>query len=201
MTFKETHSSEAPITSQETNSPDPVGTGVWRSQRENIRLVGIALCLAILIRIFVAEPRYIPSDSMLPTLHQGDRLLVEKVSYLFHPPQKGDIVVFEPPQALQNLGYRKDQVFIKRIIGKPGEIVNVSHGKVYINNKPLVEDYIAEPPAYELVSTPIPENEFFVMGDNRNDSNDSHVWGFLPKQNIIGRAVFRFWPLSRIKLV
>ena len=145
-----------------------------------------------------AEPRYIPSDSMIPTLHTGDRLVVEKVSYHFHPPHTGDIVVFEPPEQLQSLGYRKDQVFIKRIIGKPGDLVRVNNSKVYINDRPLSEDYIAEPPDYQLVSVKVPEAEFFVMGDNRNDSNDSHIWGFLPKQNIIGRAIFRFWPFDRI---
>lgn len=201
MTSKETKSPEVPVTSKETNSPEPVLLRVWRSQQENIWLVAIALCLALLIRIFIAEPRYIPSDSMLPTLHQGDRLVVEKVSYLFHLPHRGDIVVFEPPEALQSQGYSKDQVFIKRIIGEPGQTVSVSQGRVYINNKPLTEDYIAELPAYELVAAPIPEEKFFVMGDNRNDSNDSHIWGFLPKKNIIGRAVFRFWPLSRIGFV
>lgn len=196
MTSKETDTPASPL---ETNAPAvPVWLGVWRSQQENIRLVAIALILAILIRIFIAEPRYIPSDSMIPTLHTGDRLVVEKVSYHFHPPKTGDIVVFEPPEQLQSLGYRKDQVFIKRIIGKPGDLVRVNNGKVYINDRPLSEDYIAEPPDYQLVSVKVPEAEFFVMGDNRNDSNDSHIWGFLPKQNIIGRAIFRFWPFDRI---
>ena len=196
MTSKET---DTPASPQETNAPAAPGwLGVWRSQQENIRLVAIALILAILIRIFIAEPRYIPSDSMIPTLHTGDRLVVEKVSYHFHPPHTGDIVVFEPPEQLQSLGYRKDQVFIKRIIGKPGDLVRVNNGKVYINDRPLSEDYIAEPPDYQLVSVKVPEAEFFVMGDNRNDSNDSHIWGFLPKQNIIGRAIFRFWPFDRI---
>lgn len=199
MTFKETNSTEVPVEKNATESS--VWLRVWRSQQENIRLVAIALILALLIRIFVAEPRYIPSNSMLPTLHIGDRLVVEKLSYLFQSPQKGDIVVFEPPEQLQSLGYRKDQVFIKRIIGKPGQIVSVNHGKVYINEQPLAEDYIAASPAYQLVPVQIPQDEFFVMGDNRNDSNDSHVWGFLPKQNIIGRAVFRFFPLDRIGLV
>ncbi len=196
MTSKETDTPASPL---ETNAPATPGwLGVWRSQQENIRLVAIALILAISIRIFIAEPRYIPSDSMIPTLHTGDRLVVEKVSYHFHPPKTGDIVVFEPPEQLQSLGYRKDQVFIKRIIGKPGDLVRVNNGKVYINDRPLSEDYIAEPPDYQLVSVKVPEAEFFVMGDNRNDSNDSHIWGFLPKQNIIGRAIFRFWPFDRI---
>lgn len=196
MTSKETDTPASPL---ETNAPAAPGwLRVWRSQQENIRLVAIALILAILIRIFIAEPRYIPSDSMLPTLHTGDRLVVEKVSYHFHPPKTGDIVVFEPPEQLQSLGYRKDQVFIKRIIGKPGETVSVRDGKVYVNDRPLSENYIAEPPDYQLVSVKVPEAEFFVMGDNRNDSNDSHIWGFLPKQNIIGRAIFRFWPFDRI---
>jgi signal peptidase I len=170
--------------------------------RENVQILAIALSLALLIRIFVAEPRYIPSDSMLPTLQVGDRLIVEKISYRFYPPAKGDIIVFEPPAPLQTQlqlqGYAKDQAFIKRTIGEPGEQVSVKNGKVYINEKPLEEKYIAEPPNYQWGQKEVPDNELFVMGDNRNNSNDSHIWGFLPKQNVIGKAFFRFWPLNRI---
>jgi signal peptidase I len=186
------------MTSKERNSTEaPLWLRAWRTQKENLQLVVIALCLALLIRTFVAEPRYIPSDSMLPTLEMGDRLVVEKISYRFRPPKPGDIVVFDPPQQLQILGYAKDQAFIKRIIGKPGQIVSIAKGKVYLNSEPLQEDYIAEPPAYQWGPQRIPDEEFFVMGDNRNDSNDSHIWGFLPRQNIIGHARFRFWPLNR----
>ena len=169
----------------------------WRSHKENIQIVIVALLLALLIRAFVAEPRYIPSDSMVPTLHIGDRLVVEKLSYRFHQPTTGDIIVFSPPAQLQIQGFTKDQAFIKRVIGEPGQTVAVQSGKVYLNGNPLQEDYIAEPPEYELVQQKVPENQYFVMGDNRNDSNDSSKWGFLPKRNIIGRAVFRFWPLDR----
>lgn len=190
MTVKETKSAEAPLWSR-----------IWRNQQENLQLLVIALCLALLIRTFVAEPRYIPSDSMLPTLQMGDRVVVEKISYRFQPPETGDIVVFDPPQRLQILGYAKDQAFIKRVIGQPGQTVKVAEGKVYLNDQALLEDYIAEPPDYNLGAVQVPANEFFVMGDNRNDSNDSHVWGFLPQQNIIGRARFRFWPLNRIGVV
>ena len=190
------------MTTEEKKLPTlPFWLRVWRSQKENLQLIVIALCLALLIRTFVAEPRYIPSDSMLPTLEMGDRLVVEKISYRFHPPVTGDIVVFDPPQKLQVLGYAKDQAFIKRVIGEPGQIVTIAHHQVYLNTEPLQEDYIAEPPAYKWGPERVPENEFFMMGDNRNDSNDSHVWGFLPQKNIIGRARFRFWPLSRIGFV
>ncbi|PPS44195.1 signal peptidase I [Chroococcidiopsis sp. TS-821] len=189
------------MTLKESNSKESFWLRVWHSQKENLILILIALVLAFLIRTFVAEPRYIPSDSMLPTLHMGDRLVVEKVSYWLHPPMTGDIIVFEPPPKLQTMGYAKDQAFIKRVIGKPGDIVAVANGKVYLNNQPLTEDYIAEPPAYQWGPQQVAENEFFVMGDNRNDSNDSHVWGFLPRENIIGRACFRFWPLKRIGFV
>lgn len=175
----------------------PVWLQVWRKQRENIQIVAIALGLAILIRLFVAEPRYIPSESMLPTLHIGDRLVVEKISYHFRPPLTGDIVVFQTPPQLQS-GYAKNQAFIKRIIGIPGQTVKISNGLVYLNDEPLQENYIAEPPTYEWGPMSVPENQFFVMGDNRNNSKDSSKWGFLPKQNIIGRAWFRFWPLARI---
>ncbi len=165
---------------------------------ENFQIIAIALALALFIRTFIAEPRFIPSDSMLPTLEVGDRLVVEKISYYFRPPASGEIVVFDPPQQLQIQGYNKDQAFIKRVIGTPGKIVRVHNGKVYLNGTPLEENYIAEPPAYEMEPVKVPENQLFVMGDNRNNSNDSHVWGFLPKQNVIGHACFRFWPSSRL---
>ncbi len=190
MTFNEKDLAEAPLWLR-----------VWRNQRENLQLLAIALCLAVFIRAFVAEPRYIPSDSMVPTLHTGDRLVVEKISYRFRPPVTGDIVVFDSPEQLQLLGYAKDQAFIKRIVGEPGQVVRVANGKVYLNGKALEENYIAEPPSYQWGPKRVPEDEFFAMGDNRNDSNDSHIWGFLPKQSIIGRARFRFWPLDRIGFI
>jgi signal peptidase I len=190
------------MTPQESNAKEAsASSGVGRSLRENLGLIAIALVLAFLIRTFIAEPRYIPSDSMVPTLHTDDRLVVEKVSYYFHPPHSGDIIVFQPPEELQRRGYHKDQAFIKRVIGEPGKIVAINSGKVYINGKHLKENYIAEPPNQPFPPVQVPENEFFVMGDNRNDSNDSRYWGFLPRKNIIGRAVFRFWPLSRIGFV
>jgi signal peptidase I len=135
---------------------------------------------------------------MYPTLAVNDRLVIEKVSHWFRPLQRGDIVVFEPPPQLQSLGYSRDQAFIKRAIAFPGETVRVSQGQVYVNDQPLVEPYIAEAPQYELPSVSVPPDALFVMGDNRNNSNDSHVWGFLPAQNAIGRAWWRFWPLDRL---
>ncbi len=166
--------------------------------KENASIVIIGLILAFLMRIFIAEPRYIPSESMYPTLDIGDRLVVEKVSYHFHPPQREDIVVFSPPAQLQRLGYDQNQAFIKRIIARAGDTVEVKNGLVYLNNQPLEENYIFSPPNYELQPFVVPEGYLFVMGDNRNNSNDSHIWGFLPEENIIGRAIFRFWPLQHI---
>jgi len=169
----------------------------WEKTKENLVILAIALGLSLLIRTLIAEPRFIPSDSMFPTLEIGDRLVIEKVSYYFRPPQFGDIIVFNPPSQLQEIGYAADQAFIKRVIGQPGQVVEVKKGQVYVDDQPLFERYIAEEPNYQLLPVKVPENSYFVMGDNRNDSNDSHVWGFLPKENIIGRAVFRFWPIER----
>ena len=170
--------------------------------QENLFILMFALGLSLLIRVFVAEPRYIPSDSMIPTLEIGDRLVVEKVAYHFHQPQPGDIVVFIPPQSLQQQGYSRNQAFIKRVIAQPGQTVEVRDGSVYIDGQPLDEaNYIAEPPHYQWGPKQVPDHQYFVMGDNRNDSNDSHIWGFLPQDNIIGRAMFRFWPFERLGLV
>lgn len=186
----------------ENNSTSKTQTPSKKSKKslwkENATTIGIAIVLAFLIRVFIAEPRYIPSDSMLPTLERGDRLVVEKVAYKFTTPARGDIIVFQPPLKLRVLGYEPNQAFIKRAIAKAGDTVAVRDGKVIVNNQPLTEEYIAESPAYELPPVTVPEGELFVMGDNRNNSNDSHVWGFLPTKNIIGHAIFRFWPLDRI---
>ena len=179
-------------------APTPAKLTLWQQVRENVQIVAIALILALLIRSFVAEPRYIPSDSMIPTLATGDRLVVEKISSHFHPPTTGDIIVFEPPPQLQSRGYSKDQAFIKRVIGTPGQVVQIQDGKVYLNGTPLEEDYIAQPPAYNMPPVLVPEDQLFVMGDNRNNSNDSHIWGFLPQPNVIGEAIWRFWPPNRI---
>jgi len=170
---------------------------LWQGQRENAILLSIALTLALAIRLFVAEPRFIPSDSMVPTLEVGDRLVVEKVSFRFRQPQRGEVIIFEPPQQLQRLGYGNGQVFIKRVIGQPGQEIAVQNGSVFVDGQALAEPYIAEPPAYDWGPYTVPENGLLVMGDNRNNSNDSHVWGFLPQQNLRGRALFRFWPLNR----
>lgn len=191
MTSKET---ETTIKTQETANK----VTIWQSIKENTLTMVIAIAIALVIRVFVAEPRYIPSESMYPTLVTGDRLIVEKVSYKFHPVNQGDIIVFQPPQQLQVQGYQANQAFIKRAIATSGETVKIEDGIVYVNEQPLKENYIAQMPNYKLISVTVPEGKLFVMGDNRNNSNDSHIWGFLPQNNIIGRAVFRFWPLNRI---
>jgi signal peptidase I len=185
------------LTTPESPTPTPLLQQLWQKWGETIQILVLALALAFFIRTFVAEPRFIPSESMLPTLAVGDRTIVEKLSYYSHPPHRGDIIVFVPPQQLQEQGYGEDQAFIKRTIGLPGDTVEVTKGNIYVNHQLLIEPYIAEPPSYTMSPIVVPSDQLFVMGDNRNNSNDSHVWGFLPQGNIIGHACFRFWPLER----
>jgi signal peptidase I len=190
-------SAAAPVEEQARESQSPWWQRLWRSQRENVRVLAIALVIALVLRLWVAEPRFIPSNSMEPTLHIGDRLIVEKVSYHLHPPQPGDIVVFHPPEQLYPYGYSAQQAFIKRVVAVPGQTVTVTGQRVYVDGVPQTEPYIQAPPAYEMVPVQVPPGGVFVLGDNRNDSNDSHVWGILPQANIVGRALIRFWPLEQ----
>ncbi|MEO0397048.1 MAG: signal peptidase I [Cyanobacteria bacterium P01_A01_bin.137] len=186
------------MTAEKSSAEKTSGISIRHLVRSNVKLVAVAVALAVVIRLFVAEPRFIPSNSMDPTLHIGDRLLIEKLSYRFHPPHRGDIVVFEPPPQLQAIGYRPEQAFIKRIIGLPGDTLAVHQGQVYRNSQPLTETYILASPNYEMNPVTVPEEALFVMGDNRNDSNDSHIWGFLPAENVIGHATVRFWPPNNL---
>jgi signal peptidase I len=178
--------------------PDPQPLSGWRLfARNNLQPLAVAFAIALLLRIFVAEPRFIPSASMFPTLDLGDRLIVEKVSYHLHTPERGDIVVFSPPDSLQRQGFTANQAFIKRVVGVAGDTIAVFGGQLVVNQTPIAETYIAEPPNYTWGPFIVPEGSVAVMGDNRNNSNDSHVWGFLPADRVIGRACFRFWPLDR----
>ncbi|AFY67223.1 signal peptidase I [Geitlerinema sp. PCC 7407] len=162
---------------------------------EALKTLGLTAILAFGIRTFVVEARYIPTGSMLPTLEINDRLIIDKMGYRFSEPKRGDIVVFRPTPALQA---EFNEAFIKRVIGLPGETVEVKNGRVYVNNEPLPENYTAERPNYEWGPETVPPNSYLVLGDNRNNSYDSHYWGYVPRENIIGRAAVRFWPPGRV---
>lgn len=163
---------------------------------EIAKTLATAFVLAIGIRTLVAEARYIPSSSMEPTLEINDRLIIEKISYRFRTPQRGDVVVFSPTDKLREQNFK--DAFIKRVIGLPGETVEVKGGTVYVNGEALREKYIEESPDYRYGPVEVPQNQYLVLGDNRNNSYDSHYWGFVPRDNLIGRAVVRFWPLNRL---
>jgi signal peptidase I len=175
---------------------------------ETVETILVAGVLAIGIRATVAEARSIPSESMVPTLLIGDHLIVEKVTGYYRIPARGEILVFYPPhpeqsltvtqRALRSLSLTADMALIKRVVGLGGERIAIHDGRVFINGKALNEPYIQAPPAYTMPERTIPTDSVFMMGDNRNNSLDSHIWGPLPLKNVIGHATFRFWPPSRL---
>ncbi len=174
---------------------------------EAAKTVGLSLLLAFGIRSYVAEARYIPSGSMEPTLQINDRLIIEKISYYFHDPRRGDIVVFNPTKTLKQQGYR--DAFIKRVIGVPGDRVEILNGGVYVNGQRLSEDYVngdvtsidacASEGLVPFLAQPetIPNDNYLVLGDNRDNSFDGRCWGLVNKGDVLGRAAFRFWPPNR----
>jgi signal peptidase I len=169
---------------------------MWISKsefKEYLEAVGIAIILSFLIT-FIVQAFYIPSGSMRPTLKPGDRIFVNKFIYRFKDPERFDIIVFKYP-----VNPRKK--FIKRVIGLPGDTVEIKSGNVYINAKQIEEDYTLDQGYSDYQKVKISPKNYFVLGDNRNNSEDSRFWGFVPRKNVVGKALFRFWPLNRIGLV
>jgi len=152
----------------------------------------ILLALVLFFGINVVSSRVIVENiSMKPTLQPGELLLINKLAYKLGSPRHGDIVVF-------HYQGNPNEDYIKRLIGLPGDVVHVSEGVVNINNFALYEPYIAAPPTYEGTWT-VPDGKYFVLGDNRNNSSDSHQWGFVSMEDVVGEAIFIYWPLDRIQ--
>ena len=161
-----------------------------------LRDIFFAALTAILVVVFVVQPVKVEGTSMEPKLEAHDRIFVNKFVYHFSEIERGDVVVFWYPKDVT-------KAFIKRVVGLPGERVEILSGLVHINGSGLSEAYV--PPEYfdykSYPSEVVPVDSFFVLGDHRSSSNDSRNWGFVPKEYIFGRAVFRYWPLSKLGLI
>jgi len=183
-------------------------------------LVGLAILIAFLVKTFVAQAFYIPSGSMIPQLNIGDRVVVSKVSYDLHDPNRGDIIVFDAPPGAPGVQQKsKDtgpgrvirdifesigilqpstEEYIKRVICLPGETVQCKDGHVFINGQELIEPYL--PPGVttsDFGPLVVPKGGLWVMGDNRNNSSDSRVFGPIRRNTVVGRAILRVWPPGR----
>jgi signal peptidase I len=180
-----------PPTSEEDH---PSHSLLWGVLRELVETVLPAVLIAIFITLFLAQATQVYGQSMEPNLHAGQRLIVEKISYRFHSPRRGDIVVLRLPEQRGNF-------LIKRVIGLPGETVEVRDQNVLINGHPIDESYLDQPIRYSMSPRQVPEDSVFVLGDNRGFSNDSRSFGPVAISNIIGRAWIRYWPPERMGLV
>jgi signal peptidase I len=192
--------------------PEPHST--TRTIREIPLLLGLAALIAFLVKTFVAQAFYIPSESMVPQLQVNDRVVVSKISYRLHDPRRGDIVVFDDPGATDDgesdnivvkfvrgiaeaVGVVQPSTdeFIKRVIGLPGETVEGKGGRIYVDGRLLYEPYLPEGTVTsEFPPTRVPEGSLWVMGDNRGNSSDSRAFGPIRIDTVVGRTVLRVWP-------
>jgi len=159
---------------------------------ETIQTILLALVLYLLIDTVIARVR-VDNISMKPTLKPDDFVVVNKMAYRIGDIQRGDIVVFHNPQQPQ-------EDYIKRVIGLPGDIIVVRDGQVLVNGTPLNEPYIAAPPDYPG-QWEVPPGNLYVLGDNRNNSSDSHSWGFVPIRNVVGKALVDYWPAQDFRIL
>ena len=162
-----------------------------------LREVGITILIAAAVFVVLqltVRAYTVVMSCMEPNIYDGECIMVNKVCYRSSGPQRGEVIVFNPP-------FDSTHPFIKRVIGLPGDTVEIKDGKVFIDGISLEEEYIMAPPNYTIPATEVLENEYFVLGDNRNNSNDSHYGWTVPRDNIIGKAWFTYWPPNKLGVV
>ncbi len=157
---------------------------------DTIETILMAIVLFLVINTVSSRVR-VENISMKPTLQPGELLLVNKLAYKWSEPDHGDIIVF-------HFQGNTDNDYIKRLIGLPGDEIKVSNGTVYVNGYALTEPYIAELPSYDGTWI-VPDEQLFVLGDNRNNSSDSHYWGYVDLEDVVGKAIFKYWPLDQAR--
>ncbi len=183
-----------------TFSPEPVsgaeetekrgGDSTWKAIFSDMFQVIIpALALALVVHLFLAQATVVYGQSMEPNLVQYQRLVVDKISYRFHPPQRDDIVVLDLPQM--------DEMLVKRVVGLPGETVSIDDGVLYIDGVAHPEAFPHDMVAYDMAPVVLPPLYYFVLGDNRGNSNDSRSFGPVHRDSIVGRVWLRYWPLDQ----
>jgi signal peptidase I len=183
------YSSEQPIV---TRSDE--GRVFWEEARSFVRDLLFSVLVAVLVIVFVVQPVKVEGTSMLPHLHDGERIFINKFIYRFDRIERGDIVVFWYPND-------PEKSFIKRVIGLPGETVSVHNGVVLVNGRPIEEPYIDSPYHHRsenMAGVSVKNHYYFVMGDNRDASNDSRQWGTVPEKYVYGKAIFRYWPPGNV---
>jgi signal peptidase I len=184
-----------PDSADATAAPAP-GHSLYKELRSWFRDILVAVAIAIFIVVFVVQPVKVEGTSMQPRLFDQERIFVNRFIYRFESIHRGDIIVFWYPRDTS-------KSFIKRVVATPGDIVEILKGVVLVNGEEVKEPYL-QPDFRDHESfrkTVVPSGQYFVLGDHRNSSNDSRNWGFVPRELIYGKAVFRYWPMSRFGLV
>ena len=161
--------------------------------RELLETVISAGIIAFVIITFIGQVTVVRGASMEPTLHDNERLIANKISYRFESPERGEIIIFRPPLEIK-------RNYIKRIIGVPGDKIEITNGEIFLNDEKLQESYVKNVSHENMSPTIVPDSSFFVLGDNRPNSSDSRYWGFVPRKNVVGRAWLIFWPLNKIRI-
>jgi signal peptidase I len=164
-----------------------------RQVRDIITTIIIALIIFVILQVTVGSFK-VYGQSMMPNIEDGNYILVDKTSYFIRNPHRGEIIIFHSPRD-------PESDLIKRIVGLPGDTIEIKGGQLFINNVQFAEDYILEPPEYQYNRREIPDDHYLVLGDNRNNSADSHNGWTVPRENIIGKAWLNYWPISNWEIM